>query len=110
MTLSIVKINDMEFEGRCTVCQREGLRWVATLSDGTGVGLECAKKVLGFKPKPVTYQWVPLYTAIAEYREGGHAWVLWQRKNGTETRETRNGHLMAVGGCRADWAKRGWLA
>lgn len=109
MKLEIAKIEDREHEGLCSSCGREGLRWIATLNDGTQLGLECAKKVLGYRPAPNKYQWVEHFTAVAEHTESGYVWVLWAAKKGHETRETRNGHLMAVGGCRRDWQTRGWL-
>lgn len=109
MKITLVKIEDREFEGRCGECGRCGLRWVAIMSDGSAVGLECAKKVMGYRPAPAKYQWVEFYDAIAEHREGAFIHVLWQRKNGHETRETRGGHLVSVGGARRDWQERGWL-
>lgn|SRR5574342_47012 len=108
-TLVISKIEDREFEGECGECGRHGLRWVAILSDGSAVGLECAKRVLGYRPAPATYQWVSDFEPVAEHTEHAQTWVMWQRKGGTATRETLNGRLVAVGGVRADWLKRGWL-
>ncbi len=111
--LTIARIDDHEGDGDCSNCGRTGLRWIATLSDGSKVGLECAKKLLGFRPAPAAYQWVGFFEPVAEHVERyGYdtvTWVLWQRKGGAETRETRNGVLMTVGGCRKDWTKKGWL-
>ena len=109
-TLTITKIEDLEGDGQCGECGRNGLRWLATLSDGTRVGLECAKKVLGFRPKPLAYDWIADYEISAEHSECGSHYVMWQRKgNPGFTRETKNGSLMQVGGVRADWIKRGWV-
>lgn len=108
-TLHIAKIEDREFEGECSACPKTGLRWIAILSDGTAVGLECAKKILGYRPAPNVYNWIADFTPAAEHVEYGDTWVMWQHKTRNETRETRNGHLMTVGGVRTDWTRRGWL-
>lgn len=108
-TVTISRIDDHEGEGDCSSCGRTGLRWIATLSDGAAVGLECAKKVLGWKPAPADYNWIADFTPIAEYVEYDSTYVLWQHKTRNQTRETRNGTLVSVGGCRADWTKQGWL-
>lgn len=108
-TLTIARIDDHEGDGDCSNCGRTGLRWIATLSDGTKVGLECAKKILGFRPAPQKYQWIADFTPIAEYVEYGSTYVLWKHKVGNGTRETRDGVLVSVGGCRNDWIRRGWL-
>lgn len=108
--LKLTKIEDREYEGRCGSCGRENLRWIATLSDGTEAGLECTKKLLGYRPTVTNYQWTEHFTAVAEHTESTDVYVLWQAKRGRETRETRNGVLMSVGGARADWQKRGWLS
>lgn len=105
---------DPNDEGTCTSCGRTGLRWVVTLSNGIAVGLECAKRICGFRPAPTTYNWIVDFERVAEhvedYEDGDiDSWVLWQAKNGRETRETRNGRLMQVGGCRKAWTKKGWL-
>jgi hypothetical protein len=108
--LTLAKIEDREGDGTCSACDREGLRWVAILSDGTGVGLECAKKILGFKPAPGSYAWVADFRPSAEHRDHAVIYVLWQHKRGNATRETRNGHLTEIGGVRNTWIRRGWLA
>ncbi len=109
-TLSIEKIEDHEGNGHCQECHREGLRWICTLSDGSKVGTECAKKVLGWKPQPKHYNWIGDFEIVAEHNERGTHFVMWQRKGGIETRETRDGGLVAVGGVRQDWTRRGWAA
>jgi hypothetical protein len=107
--LHIVKIEDHEGDGTCTACGREGLRWIVTLSDGTQVGTECTKRVTGAKPAPKSYTWVGDFRIVAEHDEYGTSYVLWQHKDGRETRETRDGTLTAVGGIRQAWAWRGWI-
>ena len=105
----LVRVDDREGNGRCGACQREGLRWICVLSDGTEVGTECAKAALGYKPTPKTYAWVSDYTAVAERTEGSAVWTLWQAKNNSTTRETLNGNLRSIGGCRQAWERNGWL-
>jgi hypothetical protein len=113
-TVHMVKIEDHEGEGRCGACQREGLRWIVTMSDGSQVGTECAKRVMGYKPAPKSYAWVADYQPVAEHTECpaskyAATYVLWQHKAGTKTIETRNGVLQAVGGVRQAWERKGWL-
>lgn len=107
--MSIVRIDDHEGDGDCSSCGRTGLRWIATLSDGTHVGLECAKKILGWKPAPTSYNWIADFSPVAERVEFGETFVLWQHKTRNQTRETCNSVLISVGGCRANWTKKGWL-
>lgn len=114
-TLHIAIIEDHEGDGECGNCGRTGLRWIATLSDGSKVGVECAKKLLGYRPTTKSFDWVQYFRVEAEHVEtapNGEQtfWAMWVRKDGrTETRETRDGYLVAVGGVRTDWTKRGWL-
>lgn len=110
--LTIVMILDHEYEGRCDECKREGLRWVARMSDGSGVGLECAKKILGYRPSPDRFKWTEFFTPVFEYRESETSiWVLWEhKKHGrSRTRSTKNGYMMADGGARKDFQDWGWL-
>ena len=106
--VTLVMIEDAEFEGTCGECGRNGLRWLARLSDGTAVGTECAKAILGYKPAPKMYAWVPDYRPVATHVDYGVTYVLWRHKSGTATRETRNGHLSAVGAVPREWERRGW--
>lgn len=108
-TLQISKIEDREDSGECGACGRTNLRWIAILSDGTGVGMECAKKILGYRPATKSFDWIAHFTPVAEHVEYGTTYVMWQRKCGNETRETQDGVLMVVGGVRNDWTKKGWL-
>ena len=50
--LHVVRYEDAEGDGRCGHCDREGLRWLAHLSDGTAVGTGCMRKVLGIPNAP----------------------------------------------------------
>jgi hypothetical protein len=105
-----VKIEDYEGNGACAECGRESLRWIVTLSDGTQVGVECSAKVCGEKFARKTYVWTAEFAPVAEYCDATGAYVLWQHKAGAETRTTRNGLLIGIGGQRAAWQKFGWVA
>lgn len=108
---TIIRYEDHEGDGRCGHCGREGLRWIAVLSDGATVGTECAKKVTGMKPLAASkLAWLADFELVAEHVDCGAVMGLWQHKRGAATRETRNGHLVAVGGVRAEWVKAGWIA
>ncbi|AER49192.1 hypothetical protein SEA_KATNISS_80 [Mycobacterium phage Katniss] len=107
--LELVKVEDHEGTGECPSCGRTGLRWICVMNDGSRAGVECAKKLLGYRPAPKHYNWVPEFTAVAEYVEAGQTFVLWQHNTSGQTRETRNGILVAVGGARAAWQRRGWI-
>ena len=109
-TPHLVKVEDHEGTGTCGACDREGLRWVCILSDGSRIGTECAKKLMGWKMAPKAYNWVADFEPVAEFVEYGATYVLWQYKRGAQTRETRNGHLVAVGGRREEWKRMGWLS
>lgn len=108
-TVKIAKVEDHEGFGRCQECDREGLRWVITLSDGRQVGSECAKQALGFRIRPSEHSWVTGFDAVAEHVEYGETRVLWQSKTGAQSRETRSGLLVRVGGARREWESQGWL-
>lgn len=101
--------SDHDEPGTCGECGRQGLRWVAILSTGAAVGLECAKPILGYKPQPKSYNWLADFTAVARYQEGDALHILYQHRTGTATRSTTNGSTTLVGGARAAWTQRGWL-
>lgn len=75
--MEIEKIEDFEGEGECGHCGRHGLRWVATLSDGSRVGLECAKKALSVEPQPTNHSRIADYEIAAECDEWGAHHVMW---------------------------------
>jgi hypothetical protein len=107
--ITVTRYEDHEGDGTCATCGREGLRWIVRLSDGSGVGTECAKAVLGHKPAPKDYNWIADYIAVASVVAYGETMVLWQHRTGSQTRETRNGQLSQIGGARKQWEKEGWL-
>ncbi len=106
---TVVKIEDHEGSGECQSCGRTGLRWIVTLSDGSKVGTECAKKVMGWTPAPKSYAWVADYTPVAEHVIGAEHFIMWQHKHGNRTRMTINGVLYQDGGVRQDWIRKGWI-
>ena len=109
-TPHLIRVEDHEYEGTCGHCGREGLRWIAILSDGSAWGTACTKKALGLAvPTPRNLFWLEDYTPAAEHTEGGVTFVLWQHKRSSATNETRNGHLTTIGGVRRTWTQRGWL-
>lgn len=106
-TATIARVEDAEGDGRCGHCDREGLRWVVVLSDGSRYGLNCAKKAFGIKLLPADYVWSTGFTPCAEHRHDGRVYVLWS--NGRRTNTTCDGRLIAVGGQHDEWVKNGWI-
>ncbi|URM87337.1 hypothetical protein SEA_BANQUO_6 [Gordonia phage Banquo] len=94
--LTVTKYEDAEGDGRCQQCGREGLRWLAVLSDGSRCGVECAKAVVGFKPAPKAYRWIAGCEVVAEWCECGATFVLY--RDGAVGRLAMNGSLMTVAG------------
>ena len=99
--LHVTKIEDHEGFGRCGHCDRENLRWIVVLSDGTRVGTECAKRVLGINVKPNDYTWLTDYDLVAEHVTAHETFALYQLRGGTRTRLAINGHLAVNGNGRA---------
>jgi hypothetical protein len=106
---TITRYEDHEGDGTCGACGREGLRWIARLSDGSGIGTECAKAVLGYTVARKDYAWTTDFAPVATVVEYGETLVLWQSKSGSQTRETRDGRLVKVGGARKEWQQEGRL-
>ena len=101
-SLKVVKVEDHEGDGECRACGRTGLRWIVTLSDGSQIGTECAKKILGIKVTPKAHEWTSAFVAVAQKTYFQYEVVLWQSKaTGKAGRITFNGNLQAVGGFEA---------
>lgn len=98
-TITVLKIEDHGGEGVCTACGKEGLRWVSTLSDGSRVGGECAKKIMGWKPTAKSHAWVTGMHIVAEGEMSPvqHA-VLWSNEAGTWSVLAINGTAQCSGG------------
>lgn len=100
-TIHVVKVEDHEYEGTCGACGKQGVRWIVTLSDGSTVGGECAKRILGWAPTKASHGWVTGMIPVQEATSFGDHWVLWQAKKGYKSVISRNGYAQAVGGTNA---------
>ena len=79
-TVTVAYVTDHEGDGTCYVCGREGLRWIVTLSDGSSAGVECVKKLLGWKPAVKSYSWVAGCTRTeTAVNRHGQTIALWQK-------------------------------
>ena len=96
--LTVVRVEDCEYEGTCSICGKEGVRWVVIMSDGSRVGGECAKKLLGWKPSARNYSWVtnlsPVSTRVVPCL--GNV-VLWESKSKAYGVISVNGNKQASG-------------
>jgi hypothetical protein len=93
--LTAIKVENCEGDGECSRCNRTGLIWVVTLSDGTRVGGECAKILLGWKPTKASHSWVTGMTVAAEKTVGARHIVLWVK--GNRAAVAINGNLQTSG-------------
>jgi hypothetical protein len=94
---TLVKVEDHEGDGICQLCSRSGLRWLVALSDGSRLGLECAKKTMGWNLTRNDYTWVPDYRAVAEQEADEQIYVLWEHRTiPGRTCITRNGRQLRV--------------
>jgi hypothetical protein len=96
-TLHITRYEDHEYDGTCGTCGREGLRWIVVLSDGSRVGVECTKRVLGWKPAPRDYTWVAGMTVAAEATRYGATFAVWAPATGHRFIVTQDGRPVASG-------------
>ena len=96
-TVTVVKVEDHEYEGTCGACGKEGVRWVVTLSDGSRVGGECAKKLLGWAPTAKKFSWVTGLTPLVEEMIDGEAIVVWANQTRTRGGISINGHPQMFG-------------
>lgn len=65
-TLTVWRIEDHEGTGECQQCGKTGLRWVTYLSDGSRVGGECAKRIMGWAPTARNFSWLTGMTLVGE--------------------------------------------
>lgn len=103
--LHIAKVEDHEGFGRCGHCDREGLRWIIRLSDGSGVGTECAKRVLGFAPSPKSYNWVAGCEVVAEHSDKWETATVYRNAKG-RTILAVNGHAVVIGAGLVEFNRR----
>ena len=97
-TLTVHKVEDYEGNGECGHCDRTGLRWMVTLSDGSKVGSQCAKKLMGWKATPKNFDWTAKFNVVEEKTIVHDHFVLWQGKTGKGGVLMINGHATAFGG------------
>ena len=91
-------IQDCEYDGTCTMCGKEGVRWIVVMSDGSRVGGECAKKLLGWKPTAKNFSWVTgMKPAFNVFVLGYGNVVVWKSKNQVTGAISVNGHPMMFG-------------
>jgi hypothetical protein len=97
--LTVAKVLDREHEGVCQECDKQNLRWVLVLSDGSMVGVECARKLTGeaFTAKKV--EWVAGAVEVASGIDCGATVVLYRRGNGAVI--AVDGRPMMMGGMNA---------
>lgn len=80
------------------MCGKTGVRWIVYLSDGSRVGGECAKKIMGWAPTKRTHGWVQGLTAVAEKTIcGGALAVLWRSESGRVGVMSINGNSICSG-------------
>jgi hypothetical protein len=109
----LVRIEDRSGTGTCGCCGREGLRWVYFLTDGTFVGSECAKKIMGHAIEPRSHARLTDFHVIAEHQNKfGVTYLLWEHNLGGYYSETIDGKVKRHGSdeLRKSWTKIGWVA
>lgn len=101
-TLTVWRVEDHEGTGECQRCGKTGLRWVTYLSDGSRVGGECAKRLMGWAPTKKNFSWVTGMTLLAEGDMSKTQRVaLWQREGTAWAAISVNGNATAFGGIKA---------
>ena len=80
--LTVVKVLDREHEGVCQECDKQNLRWILVLSDGSTVGIECAKKLTGAAFTAKKVEWVAGAVEVASGMDCGATVVLYRRGDG----------------------------
>lgn len=114
MTITLARIEDHEGAGTCGYCGREDLRWIYCLTDGSLVGSECAKKIIGHTIDPRSHARLIDFHVIGEWQNRfGVIYLLWQHDTaGSVYSETidgkvkhhNNGDLLKL------WVRDGWMA
>lgn len=95
---TVIRVEDREHEGTCGLCGKEGVRWIVVLDDGSQVGGECAKKILGWAPTAKKFSWVTgmTPTLTADCGIDGTV-VLWTSESGRRAALSVNGHPQTFG-------------
>lgn len=111
--VGVVRIEDAGGTGQCGCCNREGLRWVAVMSDGSFLGTACAKKSVGFVIVSKDVDRLRGFTVVAERRNkfGNGVYVLWHSESLGTYAETFNGKVRRPLGLdiARQWEKDGWI-
>ncbi len=102
-TLTVWRVEDHEGNGECQRCGRTGLRWVTYLSDGSRVGGECVKRLMGWAPTAKNFSWLTGMTLVAEADSCGDRFTLWRSGRGGYGVVARNGIAQVSGSF--DWAQ-----
>lgn len=95
--ITVWKVEDHEGNGECQECHKTGLRWVTILSDGSKVGGECAKKILGWAPTAAKFSWVTGLSSVEEATVSGERVVLWASEDGTRGAVSVDGRGQVMG-------------
>jgi hypothetical protein len=96
---TVVRVEDREYEGTCSMCGKESVRWIVVFDDGSQVGGECAKKILGWTPTAKKFSWVTGMTPVISGQDDcGQNIVVWKSKSGVRGVISVNGHPMTFGG------------
>lgn len=108
---TVSHITDAEGTGTCSACDREGLRWLVHFTgDQLPVGVECAKRVLGYTPARKNYTPLAGLTLTAQHDDCGNSWALYVSEDGRRSIATLNGVPNIIGQAARHWQARGWAA
>jgi len=105
--LTVTKIEDREGQGICQHCNREGLRWIVILSDGSSVGFDCAKDLTGRRINGRNLNWIKAAIEMAHGTDGFEHFTLYF--NGREGFLAVDGRLSWRGdfkGCMNEFNRR----
>ena len=104
MTLTVWRVEDHEGNGECQRCGKTGLRWVTYLSDGSRVGGECVKRLMGWAPTARNFSWL---TGMSLVSEGDlsptQRMTLWRSQDGARGVMAINGKAYQSGAF--DWVQ-----
>lgn len=111
-TITVTRVEDHEGTGVCGHCGREGLRWIAVMSDGALIGTSCAKKLMGFNVTTKSVTQLKGFIVTQEWRNRfGDLYVLWHSTERDTYAETLpNGKVRFGQSVLKAWTADGWLA
>jgi hypothetical protein len=110
-TATVIRVEDHEGTGTCGHCGREGLRWIAVMSDGSMIGTSCAKKLMGFNVTAKTVTDLKGFVVTAEWRNRfNDLYVLWYSTERDTYAETlANGKVRFGQVVAKQWQSDGWI-